>query len=148
MKHILVCLSLFISALLYSQPTHAKGVFIFNHGDELFEVAPFPAEIAAVLPDTKTYKVGYKCSHVGLFWADAWTWGCKMVAANVEGKSYGDLPAEIVAQLEAKPEFAFSKAQRSFWNHYGFALLVAGLLGIMIYGKFSNRKDEEQAVAA
>ncbi len=147
MKNVIACLCVFICALLYSQPSHAKGVFIFNHGDELFEVAPFPTDLASQFPDAKNYKVGYKCSHVGLFWADAWTWDCKMVAANVEAKSYGDLPADVVSQLQAKPEFAFDKSQRSFWNHYGFILLALGLLAIVIYGKVSNKADEQAAAA-
>ncbi len=139
MKNLLVCLSLILSGLFASGQAEAKGLLIFNHGEELFEVAAFPVEIAEKLGDIKTYKVGYKCSHIGLFWADAWTWDCKLVAANVEGKSFGDLPDDVVAQLQTKPEFAFEKSQRSFWNHYGFLLLLTGLLGLGIYGKLSRK---------
>lgn len=139
MKHIVVCLSLILSGFLFSGQAQAKGVLVFNHGEELFEVAAFPAEVVSKLADVKNYKLGYKCSHIGLFWADAWTWDCKLVAANVEAKSYGELPDDVVSQLQANPEFAFSKAQRSFWNHYGFLLLLVGLVGLALLGKHSAK---------
>jgi hypothetical protein len=108
--------ALSLSAL--ATPAHAAKVpLFFGYGDELFEVTEFPAEIIKQNPNASTLKVGYKCSHFSLLWADVWTWDCTMVGVAGE-KSYTDLPSEITTQLAGNPQYAMGKAQRSFWNHY------------------------------
>ena len=100
----------------------AKGLFIINTGDEVFEVSEEPAITAGM---GQGWKLGYACSHFGVLWADAWTWDCKMGAVNLEEFSYSDLPTEILDTY--KDKYTMSDAQRGIWNKYGM-LLFAGLL--------------------
>jgi hypothetical protein len=114
-------------ALLFCQPTYAKGLLIYNTGDELFEVADFPAELVSEFRDLNSMRAGYKCDRFGLFWADVWTWNCAMVGVSAE--SYSDLPAKVVSTLSADPHYAFKHAKRGFWNHYGILAVLAALGG-------------------
>lgn len=129
-------------------PAHAKrGIGVINTGDELFEVGPFPAEIVAAIPQTKDLKVGYKCSHFGIFWADVWTWDCKLV--GVEGEnSYTDLPDTMRTQLGADPHYAYSQAKRGLWNHYGFWAVIAAFAVFVGFGALTGRKQSSAAAAA
>lgn len=129
-------------------PAHAKrGIGVINTGDELFEVAPFPAEIVAVIPQAKDLKIGYKCSHFGIFWADVWTWDCKLV--GVEGEnSYTDLPEAMRTQLAADPQYAYSHAKRGLWNHYGFWAVLGAFAVFVGFGVLTGNKKTSATAAA
>lgn len=122
-------------------PAHAKlRLGIISFGDEMFEVAEFPADIVAANPSAKSLKAGYKCSHFALMWSDVLTWDCKLVATTGEN-SYTEIPAPIQAQLAADPQYAFDKAHRSFWNHYAFRIALGGFVALTAFGMVvGNRK--------
>ena len=129
-------------------PAHAKrGIGIINTGDELFEVADFPADVVAAIPQAKEMKVGYKCSHFGVFWADVWTWDCQLVGVSGEN-SYTSLPDELRNKLVADPQYAYSHAKRGFWNHYGFWGALALLVAFLGIGAVAGRKSGAEAAAA
>jgi len=126
--------------LFAAMPAHARrGFALINTGDELFEVAPFPADVVRAIPAAVSSQVGYKCSHFGLFWADIWTWDCKLVAVTGEN-SYGDLPDELVAKLAADPQYAMSNAKRGFWNHYVFWSLVGAFAAFVLFAMITGKK--------
>ncbi len=130
--------------VLASPAAHAKrGIGILNTGDELFEVADLPAKLMPASM-TQAPKVGYLCNHFGIFWADVWTWGCKLVVVADE-HSYSDLPADVSTQLAADPAYAFGNAKRGFWNHYGILSVLAAVLAFMAYGLLSSKKDDNPA---
>ena len=131
-----------------ASPAHAKrGIAVINTGNELFEVAPFPADVIAAIPQTKNLKVGYKCSHFGIFWADVWTWDCKLV--GVEGEnSYTDLPEALRTKLAAEPQYAYSHAKRGLWNHYGFWAVLAAFAVFVGFGAVTGRKASPASAAA
>ncbi|SHH46812.1 hypothetical protein [Massilia sp. CF038] len=124
-----------ILAMLFCLPAQAKGFLLFNTGSELFEVAPFPAEMVSEYRDLNSYKAGYKCDHFGLFWADIWTWNCSLVAVSAQD-SYADLPAAVASKLRGDPAYAFKNTQRSFWNHYGILAALAALGGLSFLRRF------------
>ncbi|MCY1527123.1 hypothetical protein D9M68_621790 [compost metagenome] len=125
-------LALSLAAPLSAQ---AKGLLVFNTGDELFHVASLPQELSKHYPDSTT--LGYKCKRFAIFWADAWTWDCKLAAVDVEDDSYGDLPNDVRAELEKK--YTMSDSTRGFWNHYGIAAMLLGLIGIALLGGFFSK---------
>lgn len=114
----------------------AKGLLIFNTGEELFHVASLPQALAEHYPDSTT--LGYKCKRIAIFWADAWTWDCKLAAVDVEGDRYGDLPSDARAELEKK--YTMSDSKRGLWNHYGIAAMLLGLIGITLVGGFFSKE--------
>lgn len=117
---------------LSAVPAQAKGFVLFNTGEELFEVKPLPERIIKDYPEAEGLKLGYKCSHFGVFWADVWTWDCKMVGVeNVNMDSYVELPEDITKELRTESQYNFSKAQRTVWNHYGVPLALAAFLGFV-----------------
>jgi hypothetical protein len=118
-----------VLALMFSQPSYAKGLLLMNTGDELFELAAFPEQMISGYPGLKGVSAGYKCDRFGLFWADVWTWNCTLVAINGDD-SYSDLPQAITSELASDPSYGFKHAKRGFWNHYGIAA-VLGALGLM-----------------
>lgn len=138
-KQLLITLSL---CLLWNTSAMAKGFFVINTGDEIFEVANFPKEVATEYEDLDKYKVGYKCSHFGVLWADVRTWDCEMVAINPsEENTYYELPKDIVDTLSKKPEYQEDKMQRSFWNKFGFYLMLAAIIAFVVIGRMRKSKD-------
>ena len=116
----LLCL---ISLFAIPGLSFAKGVpLFFQTGDELFEIDGAPTF-------DEGYKVGYACKRFGLFGADVWTWGCEIMAINIEKFSAGDLDSHLKAQMEAK--YLLSDRKRNIWNHYGIAVLGLVLVGGM-----------------
>lgn len=139
LHRVLAALALCLFAAL---PSQAKGLFIINTGDEMFEVANFPADVIQTHPAAKDYKAGYKCSHFGVLWADVWTWDCKLVAVTGEN-SYSDLPDDVAAKLAGDPQYAMSKTQRNFWNKYAFWLLSIAGIAFFAYSKLGGKKKEQ-----
>ena len=137
-RRLLAILALCLCAAV---PAQAKGLFIINTGDEMFEVGSFPAEVVQTYPGTKAYKAGYKCSHFGILWADVWTWDCQLVAVTGDN-SYADLPDAVVSKMGSDPLYAMGKAQRSVWNHYGVLLLVLAGIAYLAYTKMGGKKKE------
>jgi len=129
-------------------PAHAKrGIGVINTGDELFEVAPFPAEVIEAIPKIKDLKVGYKCSHFGVFWADVWTWDCELVGVENEN-TYTSLPDELRTKLAADPQYAYSHAKRGLWNHYGFWAVLAAVAVFLGIGAVSGKKASADTATA
>lgn len=121
----------------------AKGIpipFLFNTGSEIYPVAPIPDELAAMSddPDIVNWKLGYKCQHFGIFYADIWCWSEELVI--FKGKTYSDIPEEIKRELEKK--YPFSKAERSIWNKYGI-LITLLLIVLAIGARVMLEKDPE-----
>ncbi len=140
LKRLLLILAL---CLVAASPAHAKrGLLLINTGDELFEVSPFPDDVIKDLPGAKDAKVGYKCSHFGLFWADVWTWDCKMVAVLGED-SYADMPNELATRFGADPQYGMNHAKRGFWNHYAFWLLVGVFVVVVALGVLPGKKKAD-----
>lgn len=141
-QRLLVVISLCFFAAL---PAHARrGIAVINTGDELFEVADFPADVIKANPAAASAKVGYKCSHFGLFWADIWTWDCKLVAVTGDS-SYADLPNALVAQLAGDSHYALGEAKRGFWNHYAFWTLIGAIGAFLVFLMVGGRKATETA---
>lgn len=126
---------------------HAKkGIGVINTGDELFEVADFPADLVAADDRLKQMKVGYKCDHFGVFWADVWTWNCGIVGLKSgEDNSYYTLPGDMTSQLSSNPDYAIGKAKRGLWNHYGFWAALVLIIGFAVVGKVSGSRSETAA---
>jgi hypothetical protein len=109
----------------------AKGPFIINTGDVLFEVGEFPTEILQDKPTARFGNVGYKCAHLGLLWSDIWRWDCRLVEMSGTD-AYRDIPANYLPKIKRDPRYGLSKAKRGIWNKYGFwtiAILLGGIIG-------------------
>ncbi|MBW4602784.1 MAG: hypothetical protein KME29_25255 [Calothrix sp. FI2-JRJ7] len=120
-------------------PAQARGLIIYNTGEELFEVADFPQEMVAQYPGLKDYKISYACQRFGLFWADVWTWDCKLTAGNISTNTIADIPQELIPKLEK--DYPFDQVQRNFWNKYGFITMVG------IFALLAIMKGKEQPTA-
>lgn len=102
----------------------AKGVpLFFQTGDELFEI-----EGAPTFEDG--FSVGYACQRFGLFGADLWTWGCDLMAINIEQFAAGDLDPKLKAEMES--QYSTGDRVRNPWNHYGGLILVLLLVGFFV----------------
>jgi hypothetical protein len=115
-------------------------LIVINTGEEIYEVADFDeqnfVEIYGEVPPGD-WKLGYMCSHFGIFWADVWTWDCELVA--FEGETYADLPPDM--RLELKQIHPWSNAQRGAWNKYGFWTLGGLLVVGVVIGKRDGDSD-------
>lgn len=131
-----------VAAMALPMAAQAKGIFIINTGDELFEVKDLPAAEVANYPANT--KLGFKCSRFGVFWADVWTWDCQQALVDVAGEKYGDLPPE----LKSEANYTMSDAKRGLWEHYGIAAVIGGLLLLTFGGRLlGGKKDEASAEA-
>ncbi len=120
MKKYIVSLCL-LSLFAIPSLSFAKGVpMFFQTGDELFEIEGAPTF-------EEGYQVGYACKRFGLFGADVWTWGCELMAINVDQFAAGDLDPKLKAEMESK--YSLSDRKRNIWNHYGVIALGLVLVG-------------------
>lgn len=142
-KRVLLLLALMLAFPLAAHA--AKVPVFFGTGDEMFVVGDFPKEFVDKYQPEAGMKLGYKCQHFSLFWADVWTWDCKQVGV-VSENSYATLPAESLSMLSGK-EYSMSEAKRGFWNHYAFPTALALIAGLIAFGMFS-KDDEEEAEPA
>lgn len=141
-KRVVLLLALMLAFPLAAHA--AKVPVFFGTGDEMFVVADFPQEFVNKYQPEAGMKLGYKCQHFSLFWADVWTWDCNQVAVVGEN-SYANLPTESLSMLTGK-EYSMSEAKRGFWNHYAFPTALLLFVGFIAFGMFS--KDEEEAEPA
>lgn len=115
-------------------------ILLINTGTELFEVADFPDAVRTAWPKTAELKLGTLCHHFGVFWADVWTWDCKLVAVDPELDAYMDLPPEIASQVQ---DHSPADAKRGFYNKYAFWVLICGALAVFAALAFAGRNDPE-----
>jgi len=116
--------------LFFQTQAQAKiPLFIINTGDIIYPVADIPDELAETETDLSGYKLGYKCSHFGVLFADVWCWDKQLVLfkdTSIRNQEYMDLPDEIRPSLEKK--YPFSKTDRSPWNKYGIFVIIGGMV--------------------
>ncbi|BAZ14048.1 hypothetical protein NIES4071_58880 [Calothrix sp. NIES-4071] len=118
-----IAISFAAFSTLAPAPAHARGTIIVNTGEELFEVADFPQNMVDEYPGLKDYKVSYACQRFGIFWANVWTWDCKLMAGNISTNTIADIPQEFMPTLQQ--QYPFDKAQRNFWNKYGIITMLS-----------------------
>lgn len=126
----------FCLCFLWQIPAHAKGLLVFNTGEEMFKVGAFPQDIIADYEELKSMNAGYKCKHFGILWADVRTWECTMVGMNdAESDTFYELPEDVIAKLSKNPDFQENKMQRNLWNHYGIFILILAIVGLILVGR-------------
>jgi len=121
-----------------SSAADAKGLFIFNWGEDMFEVGEFPAEMVT----SEGVKAGYKCQVLGLFWAYFHWWDCQPVAFM--GDSYDDSP-ELANYV--RENFKESDVKLGAWQRHGRWLFAGILLLFIGFGVFAAMDDDEEHVA-
>lgn len=134
---VVVALGLILS-FFWAETAEAKGIFIYNSGEDVFATGPIPAPFDAE-PDLQGFQAGYKCSIIGLFWAYFYTWDCKAVAFREDSANSftyiddPDLSAAIAAQY---PESAM---QMGFWTKHGRWILLLVIVGLIAFRIFAAR---------
>ncbi len=116
--------------------------FIINTGDVIYPVGPVPTELIELSedPEISNWKLGYKCSHFGILFADIACWDKELVI--FKHRNYTEIPAEIREQL--KKDYPFSKAERSAWNKYGVILFILVIVfGIVAKVRESSTTEKE-----
>ena len=111
----------------FATPSEAlakKGFGIVSHGDELVEVGP--------LPEVPEKVVGSLCQHFSVFWANVYTWDCRLVVTDKELQRYAEIPEPLKQDFEAK--YSVANAQRGAWAKYGIFILL-GLVGFGVWKK-------------
>ena len=143
----LTALAIGIATLTTFSPQSAEARVVVNTGEELFEVADFPQSMTEKYPRLKDYKVSYLCQRFGIFWANIWTWDCQLMAGSISSKSVIELPPEYAETL--KKDYPFEKAERNYWNKYGFLTIVGTLTGLgLLVGLTKKTGNTQTATAA
>lgn len=105
----------------------AKGVAIFNTGEDIFESGELPAELTQG-KEAAGWKAGYKCQVFGIFWAYVHWWDCEPVA--FQGDTYDNSP-EVAKAVAAK--YQPGDVQMGAWQKHGrwafAALILFGIIG-------------------
>lgn len=137
LKKLLMMLCL---CFLWQAPAQAKGLLVFNTGDEMFKVGAFPQQVLSQYEELKDLNAGYKCSHFGILWADVKTWDCTLVGmTETESDTFYELPSDVVTTLSTNPEYQENKMQRNFWNHYGIFIMILLVVGFIVSGRMSKQ---------
>jgi hypothetical protein len=110
----------------------------------MYPVAPIPTELAELSedPDIENWKLGYKCSRLGIFNANIWSWGKELVV--YKGNTYSEIPADIRQGLEI--DYPFSEAERSIWNRYGMGILVVIMGFLTVIGAIKGTGSQDSTI--
>lgn len=121
-----------MALLMQAAPARAavRLPVIIQIGEVFYPVAPLPADVS-----DKPLMAGYKCGHLGVFWANVWTSNCRLVAM-IDDHSWGPLPIALSARRAADARYGFDQEQRGLWHRYAFwgpvALVVGGLAAVLL----------------
>jgi hypothetical protein len=146
MKSLLVIFAILGAVVAMPARAEAKGLLIYNSGDETFATGPLPAPYDTD-PQLAGFQAGYLCKVKGVFWSYYSVSECKPVA--FQGDKYVDGP-ELTQALNAK--YSEADMQRGIWGHFGWMLLVLGAVaGLLIWlkevitGKGDDDEDDAKA---
>jgi len=133
--HTFVLSAALILGAVFTAPEARAGrrlpfLLVINTGSALYKVADLPPELA-VDPRLQGWVVGYKCSHIGILWADVYCWDKELVLFKDD--TFSDIPEELRISLVA--QYPFSSCQRNVWNKHGFLVLI----GLAVAGGLSSR---------
>ena len=118
MRTILLTFILLVSSGAAHAAKGARIPLFFQTGDALYEIDGAPE-----FDDGSS--VGYLCQRFALFFADIWTWDCKIMYVFMEEFGVEEIPQEELCEYQGS--YTSSDRKRSFWNQYGFiTLLVLG----------------------
>jgi len=144
MKSLLVVLGLLGALLAMPARAEAKGILIYNTGDQTFATGPLPAPYDKD-PELAGFQAGYLCQVQGVFWSYFSVSECKPVA--FQGDRYVEGP-ELTQALTAK--YGEADMQRGIWGRFGWMLFaLAAVAGVLIWlkslitGKGDDDEDDE-----
>ncbi len=114
---------------------------LINIGDVIYPVAPIPDAVAARsdAPDILDWKLGYRCQHFGIFYADIVCWDKELVI--FKENTYSEIPGDLRGDLEA--EYPFSEADRTTWNRYGLVIVISILIALGALGALGQKLTEK-----
>lgn len=121
---------------------HRSWIVIWNTGRKAFVSGPLPAAYRDPL-EAEGWQAGYHCKVTGIFWSDVSVRDC--TAAAVRGDEVIDRDPRLVAAIEA--EYPPSSIRRSFWNHYGWVIILAAVL-VAVGGSLTRRFRRRAGVVA
>ena len=146
MKSVVVVLGMLGALLAMPARAEAKGLLIYNTGDQIFATGPLPAPYDAD-PELAGYQAGYLCQVKGVFWSYFSVSECKPVAFLDD--KYVDGP-ELTKALSAK--YSEADMQRGIWGHFGWMLFALGAVaGVLIWlkslitGKGDDDDEDDEA---
>jgi hypothetical protein len=141
MKSLLVILGILGAVLAMPARAEAKGLLIYNRGDETFATGPLPAPYDAD-PELAGFQAGYLCKVHGVFWSYFSVSECKPVA--FQGDKYVESP-ELAKALSAK--YSEADMQRGIWGRFGWLILVlAAVAGVLFWLKevITGKGDDDE----
>src|SRR3954467_14925081 len=118
MKSELLVLGILGAILAMPTRAEAKGLLIYNTGNETFATGPLPAPFDTN-PELAGFQAGYLCQVKGVFWSYYSVSECKPVA--FQGDQYVDNP-ELTQALSAK--YSEGDMQRGIWGRFGWLILA------------------------
>jgi hypothetical protein len=146
MKHLLplVLLSVVVLSLSASR-AEARGLPVYNTGQEVFDQGPLPDPYKDLkAPDGTTMRAGYYCDIKGVLWSYFSVSNCKP-AAYVDDSIYTSEDAAEQAALEAAITKAYPDMKRPFWGRFGWMILAAIVLAgvaFAIKDKLTGKGDD------
>jgi len=141
MKSLLVILGILGAVLAMPARAEAKGLLIYNTGNETFATGPLPAPYDAD-PQLAGFQAGYLCQVKGVFWSYFSVSECKPVA--FQGDKYVESP-ELTQALSAK--YSEADMQRGIWGQFGWLILALGVVAgalIWLKGVITGKGDEDE----
>ncbi len=140
----LVLVAFLVGLSFAPREAEAKVPFLITYGDSISQLGPLPADKKEILEKVTEpgAAVGYKYSYFGLFFLDLWTWGGEYCLFRE--KSFWSLKPEQAAELLGVPA---DKLPKPFFYRFPslLSLLVLGIIGMIILGRFVKSDEEEAA---
>jgi len=140
MKLLLLVLGILGAVMVLPARAEAKGLIIYNRGNETFATGPLPAPYDSD-PQLAGFQAGYLCKVQGVFWSYFSVSECKPVA--FQGDRYVESP-ELSQALSAK--YSEADMQRGIWGRFGWlSLVLAAAAGLLIWLKevVTGKSDDD-----
>lgn len=120
------------------------GILVWNSGQKIFTSGPLPEPYRS-FPALAGWQAGYYCDITGVFWSYFSVRNCQPAAIKGDSVIDQDGDPELAAAIEA----AYPTMTRGFWDHYGWMILLAGVVVLTGLGiaKRTRQKSSTPAVA-
>ncbi len=86
----------------------------------------------------------YLYNEYGAVWIPAWNENGTFALTNEAENLIYDLKPDEIAELKEKHKLDASSSPLSFWNKFGGKLLLVAIIGLLIWGQFGGKKENDE----
>lgn len=144
MQKLLFLLAVFCFSIVQAPKASAKGIIIYSNGEALKILHELPKDVQL---DGTHVNLGMRYECFSLFWMPLWNYGEYQYAlVNDAEDTWTELSDEEVQAIAEQYNLELPKTPKlPLMSQIGLKPVVIIVILLLIYGQFSDKKDEEEA---